>query len=134
MALDAGWTRRSGRDFSRRDARAPIREDLLYGSFAEKIEFLMHRLSAREDSIPLFNRGIAARGDHAELMAVVAAVPLVSKPFFRGLVPGGEIAARRRLNQRRPIAGRIDLGRFLRSCGVGNFKRYLAAARRFDGL
>src|ERR1700686_2108020 len=81
IALDAGWPRRSGRNFSRRNARAPIGEDLLYGISAERIEFLMHRLSAKEDSVPIFNSGIAARGDHAELMAVVAAVPLVRKPF-----------------------------------------------------
>ena len=94
----------------------------------------MHRLSAREDSVPLFHSRIAARGDHAEFMAVIAAVPLVTKPFFRGLVPGGEIAARRRLNQRRPIAGRIDLRRLLGSCGVGNLQLHLLAARRFNAI
>src|ERR1700693_6647129 len=94
----------------------------------------MHRLSAREDSIPIFNRSIAARGDHAEFMAVVAPVPLVPKPFFLGLVPGGEIAARWRLNQRRPITGGIDFRRFLRSCGVGSLELHRLAARRFDAL
>src|SRR5262252_344393 len=44
VALDTGWPRRSGRNFSRSYAGAPIGEDLLYGSFAEEIEFLMHRL------------------------------------------------------------------------------------------
>src|SRR5215469_11279043 len=40
IAFDAGWPRRSGRNFSCRYARAPIGKDLLYGSLAEKIEFL----------------------------------------------------------------------------------------------
>src|ERR1700722_19290080 len=65
VTLDSGRPRRSRRNFSRRYARAPIGEHLFYSSLAQKIELLMHRFSAREDSVPIFNSGIAARGGHA---------------------------------------------------------------------
>ena len=94
----------------------------------------MHRLSAQEHSVPIFSSGIEARGGHAELMAVVAPVPQGCKPFILTLVLGWKLAHRGRLKQRRPITGRIDLRRFLRSCRVGNLQLHLLAAFRFDAL
>ena len=128
IAFDAGWPRRSGRNFSRRNPSAPIREHFLYDLSAEPIEFLVHRLGAQEHSIPIFSSGIDARLGHAELMAVVAPVPQGRKPFILTLELGWKLAHRGRLNQRRPITGRIDLRRFLRSCGVGNLQLHALAA------
>ena len=134
IAFDARWPRRSGRNFSRRNSRAPIREHLLHGLSAEAIEFLVHRLGAQEHRVPIFRSGIDARLGHAQLMAVVAPVPQSRKPLILTLVLGWKLVHGGRLNQRGPITGRIDLRRFLRSCRVGNLQLHGLAAHRLGAL